>query len=460
MHTFQITIRSGTGGTWPVVAEERGPLRPLVTTPGVLRLDVPALDGCGDEEYGVALGRALFAGEIGTAFSDARARITDRLHVLLEVEDEGLATLRWEQLCGWIDRGWRVLALDQRVPFSRHLSSRNDRVYPDIERSDLKMLILAASPPGLEQYRLEPFDEARAVEAVKSGLGGQIPADVLATFPGADGLPTLDALCARLAGGGYRLLHVVCHGAFLAGPGETALYLADSEKGVAAVPGARLIERLRVTGGLPHLVFLSSCDSAAPAAEGALGALAHRMVRELGTPAVVAMSGRISVETARALSGAFYPRLRGHGEVDRALVEAFAGLADRPDVRVPVLFSRLGGRALFATEAPDAAGGFREAVPSFAAGPQNSPTPAPPAPVVTLPPAAQARAVDRAALVRTVSQLSPSDLARLVMLVEGAASHVSRQGTVPEQAAELIRWAESSTGPGLAVLREALDSFR
>src|SRR5262249_11719964 len=38
-----------------------------------------------------------------------------------------------------------------------------------------------------------------------------------------------------------------------------------------------------------------------------------------------------------------------HGEVDRALTEAYAGLATRPDVTVPVpaLFGRLGGRPLF-----------------------------------------------------------------------------------------------------------------
>jgi hypothetical protein len=48
-------------------------------------------------------------------------------------------------------------------------------------------------------------------------------------------------------------------------------------------------------------------------------------------------------------------------------------------------------------------------------------------------------------------------MALLVTLVEGAASHVSRHGTVPEQAAELFRWAESSTGPGLDVIREALN---
>ena len=108
----------------------------------------------------------------------------------------------------------------------------------------------------------------------------------------------------------------------------------------------------------------------------------------------------------------------------------------------------------------DIARGIREAVKSLTSGAQSPPTPAPPAPVVTPPPAAQARAVDRAALVRTVSGLSPSDMALLVTLIDGAASHVSRHGTVPEQAAELIRWAESSTGPGLAAIQEALANFR
>jgi hypothetical protein len=36
-----------------------------------------------------------------------------------------------------------------------------------------------------------------------------------------------------------------------------------------------------------------------------------------------------------------------HGEVDRALAEALAGLQGRYDVTVPALFSCLGGRPLF-----------------------------------------------------------------------------------------------------------------
>jgi hypothetical protein len=89
----------------------------------------------------------------------------------------------------------------------------------------------------------------------------------------------------------------------------------------------------------------------------------------------------------------------------------------------------------------------------------NPPTPAPPARNETTP-AAPPRALDRTTLVRTVSGLSPSDMALLVTLVEGAASHISRQGTVPEQAADLIRWAESPTGPGLEAIRRAIEDFR
>ena len=70
------------------------------------------------------------------------------------------------------------------------------------------------------------------------------------------------------------------------------------------------------------------------------------------------------------------------------------------------------------------------------------------------------RTIDRAALVRTISGFDPSDMAMFLTMIEGAARHVSRHGTVPEQAAELIRWAESSTGPGLEAIRRALEDFR
>ncbi len=87
---------------------------------------------------------------------------------------------------------------------------------------------------------------------------------------------------------------------------------------------------------------------------------------------------------------------------------------------------------------------------------KNGHDPLVPEPVVTSKPTGP---IDRTTVVRTISGFAPSDMAEVVNSIEGAARHISRQGTVPEQAAELIRWAESSTGPGLEAVQKWLVEF-
>lgn len=83
----------------------------------------------------------------------------------------------------------------------------------------------------------------------------------------------------------------------------------------------------------------------------------------------------------------------------------------------------------------------------------------PPGSPMSTDPPKPVRTIDRAALVRKLSGFDPSDMALFVTLIEGAASHVSHRGSSREQAAELIRWAESSTGPGLEALQQTVDGF-
>jgi hypothetical protein len=119
------------------------------------------------------------------------------------------------------------------------------------------------------------------------------------------------------------------------------------------VTGTRLIERLRSlkgAKGLPHFTFLSTCESASPEAEAGLGGFGQRLVRDLGMPAVIAMTEKVTVKTALALGAKFYEQLGKTGEVDIALQEAAASLAERQDITVPALFSRLGGRPLFSDQ--------------------------------------------------------------------------------------------------------------
>jgi hypothetical protein len=350
-HRFRLTIQRRSGEGWPVVAEHQPPGDALaVRDDGLLRLDPAALRALTDPyEYGLALGQALFQGDVQRAFDQALGASGHNLRVLLFVEAEDLRTLYWERLCARLDLGWEFIALEQRLPFSLALPSRADRLFPPIGRQELRALVLVASPQGLEPYGLRPFDTQGTIASVQAALE-PIPHDLLAVHTDAAGPPTLDALVDRLIDGRYTLLHLVCHGSFRPQTGETTLYLSTGDDQVDPVLASRLLRRLgrlRSAGSLPYFAFLATCESASPEAEGALGGLAHRLVRDLGLPAVLAMTQQVTLDTAGALAGRFYERLWVHGEPDRALVEAGARLAARGDVTVPALYSRLDGQPLF-----------------------------------------------------------------------------------------------------------------
>ncbi|MEJ2733209.1 MAG: CHAT domain-containing protein [Anaerolineae bacterium] len=358
MDVLEIVIQRRSGAGWPVVVEykQAGEFLP-VRREGTLQLDSAAQELQQKEfdplAYGTVLGEALFRENIRDAFMQARAQSPDHLRVLLVIEDPELRPLHWESLCAPIGVAgrWQHLALDQRSLFSLYLPSLTDRRFPAIARRDLRTLVLVANPPQDNSFGLAHFDGPDTVESVREALG-EIPHEILANVEGADGKPTLNELAQRITAQHYTILHIVAHGWYRDTDGETILYLLDESGQVRPTPATRLIERLGLlqgARGLPHLTFLSTCESAAPEAEreGALGGLAQRLVRELGMPAVVAMTKRVSIDTATALACRFYERLRDHGEVAQALVEAGVALADAGDITVPALYERLGGRPLF-----------------------------------------------------------------------------------------------------------------
>jgi len=317
------------------------------------RLDDVMLDAMGDAaRYGAMLGHTLFTDGVRELFAQAR-HADPMLRVLLAVEAKGVQSLRWERLAGpFDDDQWQLLGHSQRTPFSLYLPSASDRMFSPFGRRELRALVVVANPEPGNQYGVEPFDEAEAARCALAGLG-EIPSVVLGKQPGAAGPPTLSELCRRLTAERFTLLHMVCHGAFSPRTGETALFLDGDDGKTEAVKATAMIQRLRELGGargLPHLAFLGVCDSARPDAEAALGGLGQRLVRELGMPAVVAMTERVSQATAFALGQVLYTRLREHGEVDRALVEACVEVRDQGDAVVPALFSRLAGRPLFHDE--------------------------------------------------------------------------------------------------------------
>lgn len=361
MNTFEITIQRKLGDNWPIVIEytRSGILLPL-RSEGTLKLNQEDFGHLislqlQPQNYGTVLGKALFQDEIRDAFIAAIRESQESLRVLLFIEavDKELRILRWERLCVPIDNSWSLLALNQRVPFSLYIPATTDRRFPPIGKRDLRALILVASPSDSKKYNLAEFDVEATVKSVKSALG-EIPTDVLATVEGAIDLPTLDELIKHLNDRTkqYTILHFVSHGR-MNKDSETLLYWSKADNTVEVVTATRLLEqlsRLRGARGLPHFTFLSTCESASPEAEAGLGGFGQRLVRDLGMPAVVAMTEKVTIKTAQALAENFYRKLQESGEVDSALQEASATLAERQDITVPVLFSRLGGRPLFSDQ--------------------------------------------------------------------------------------------------------------
>ena len=305
--------------------------------------DFRHLNTLSTKDYGIYLGKALFQNDLREFFKSAFHSSQKLMKVTLsiDVEDssnsDNLRALHWERLCVPMDQSWQYLPLEQRLPFSHHVSTANlDRKYSPIQKDNLKALVLVASPENLEtEYNLASFDIEVTVAGIRSAFG-DIPCDILANhIEDAIGLPTLKKLieCLTNTNPPYTILHIISHGS-VDQRGNTWLYWSNEANQVEPILGGDLIERLCIVQNLPHLIFLCSCSSA-----NYCGGLAQGLIQTLATPTVVAMTDSVTIKTATELAHNFYPRLLKSGEVDVALQQAAAPLAERHDITIPGLFS-------------------------------------------------------------------------------------------------------------------------
>ena len=279
--------------------------------------DVLREQSLNDARYGQLLTWALFADPaVQAAFAQARSNaeafdVPLRLRLFIGSGAPELQNLRWETLRDPQNRDVPLFTSEQ-ILFSRYLSSFDWRPISLRAQADLRALVVIANPAGLEEYQLSPVDVKEELARAKTGLGN-IGVATLAD----DDKATLNAMSAKLRDG-YDILYLICHGALI--KGESQLWLEDDAGNVARTPGSELVTRLKELQQLPRLVVLASCQSAGSGDEahtgdeGALAALGPRLA-EAGIPAVLAMQGNVSMQTAAQFMPIFFAELSRSPEV-------------------------------------------------------------------------------------------------------------------------------------------------
>jgi hypothetical protein len=291
------------------------------------------------QQYGQALSQALFADpEVRLAYERASASAESaglplRLRLQIEASEPELQNLAWETL--YDPHIGLPMAMNEKVLFSRYLSSQDLRPVRLRAKGELRAVLAAASPINLEDYSLAPFDVQTALSPIRDGLG----ALVKTSLPDGSSSShiTLEAILASLRAG-CDILYLVCHGTF--DGEETYLWLEDEQGRAAQVAGSAFAANLAGLEQPPRLVVLATCESAGDGAGQAMSALGPRLV-EAGIPAVVAMQGKISMQTSAQFMGTFFKELLSDGRIDRAMAVARGSVRQQPDCWMPVLFMRL-----------------------------------------------------------------------------------------------------------------------
>ena len=291
--------------------------------PAPLRIAYPELlaNWLDPAAYGAQLSADLFAAPnlrdlIIQALAVAQALKSPlRLRLRLDPADGPLNALRWETLRHPVTGD--PLLTSSQVWLMRSLGSADWSPVDLAPRGQLRALALVSAPTDLARYRLSPLDAAAEVSVARTAFG---PGDTTILGPGSATLTQLGAALRT----GCDLLSLTAHGAMSAG--QPRLWLEREDGTADVVDGGDLALRVRELRHKPLLAVLISCQSAGHGAEEVAAALGPQLVAA-GIPAVVAMQGQITMQTAARASlmaRSIRPSVR-----------------DRPDGWMPVLFTRL-----------------------------------------------------------------------------------------------------------------------
>ena len=308
---------------------------------------------CDSFQYGERLTDQLFADpKLRASYRAAkerfdRKRMPVRLRLLIDTGAAQLNTLRWELLLDPNTR--KPLATSARILFSRFMLGHDRHETKLRPKAALRAVIAVSAPTDVAEWGLAPIDKSGEVARAREALAG-ISVSVVAE----DSPLTLVRLTDAMRQSS-DIVYLVCHGA-LPNDKPACLYLQNEQGKTVAVTASDLAQRISELKDPPRLIVLASCESASredasssadgPTAQSALAPL----LAEAGIPAVIAMQGKITMETVKRMMPKFFHELAKDGQIDRAVAVARGDVRERDDNWMPALFIRLKDGRIWAEE--------------------------------------------------------------------------------------------------------------
>lgn len=320
---------------------------------GALRIDKPFIKRLRElflhhHDTGRLLCDVLFSRTgLGTVLHQAYVRTQEvgallRVRLVLDAKAEILHQLRWELLIqppelsiAGINADGRLVT-SSRILFSRYLASSSSRPVTLLPRNEQRALAIISNPCDLHTYNLHAINVAAWRDLFITTLN-TMPLTILAS----GGTATLPQIVTELQSSSTVLIPdvviLVAHGQ-MPHLEDSWLHLEDETGKSHHVTTDEFVAALDELERLPRLVILVACQSAG--SDGAIvRALGPRLVA-IGIPAVIAMQGNISIQTAEIFIRTLLYELENKPQIDRAVAVARAAIAGRPDWWVPVLWMR------------------------------------------------------------------------------------------------------------------------
>lgn len=287
------------------------------------------------QEFGGALFKALFPGQVRRLYDAARSEQTgQRLNLIFTSDIDWMADQAWEFV---YDPDRRTFLALEEVNFTRNVLTAIPAERIPARGGPMRILVVVAQPLGLAKLSVE--EEA---DVIRSGFRRLLDANLAQVELLLDATPEVMHRTLEAATEPFDILHFIGHGEYRENENCGYLVFENAEGGVQELDSSTLRQILCRRG--IRLVCLNACETGRGGREDFSRGVAQALIAG-GVPAVVANQYPVLDVSATSFSRHFYWALAMGQSLGDAAREARVAVnysisGEAIDWAVPVVFAR------------------------------------------------------------------------------------------------------------------------